>query len=328
MHGFSLKQHEVGSLLEIYSAIEKDLDAVDEEYRRIITEGSESDMLKFLALYGGKKIRAALHIFLLKGAGIQPTEDAIRSAVVIELIHTATLLHDDVLDDTVIRRQSSSFKAIYDNEKSIITGDYLLSRALSVACGLENRNRISDVIESCQLVCLGEMKQLENRNNFNLSQDDYLDIIGKKTATLFELAARWACKDSGQLMTYTRFGSAVGTLFQVVDDWLDIVGEESVTGKSIYQDIKKGKVTFPLIHLREKIGAQRIEELSKRSLDGHAFQGQIRGIIGEYKIDIEMESFLKKLNEKAVVCLENMDLAERYKLSLIKLIGFLSSRKI
>ncbi|MBI4243234.1 MAG: polyprenyl synthetase family protein [Planctomycetes bacterium] len=328
MQGFVLKQQEKKILLDIYSVIEKDLDAVEKFYKNAISADADFEALKHLSAYGGKKIRAALLILLLRGGGYDISDEDLRSASVIELIHAATLLHDDVLDDTLLRRQGASFKAVYDNEKSIITGDYLLSRALSIACGLKDSNKIADVVRACELVCLGEMNQLENRNNFDMAQDTYLDIIKKKTATLFELAAVWACRDTEKLKSYAEFGNTMGTLFQIVDDWLDIMGDEGMTGKSTCQDIKKGKMTLPLILLRSKIGIQRIEELFRRSFDSDGFQGQMRGIIGEYKIDVEMESFLKDINTKAIKSLADIGISEKYQVSLGKLIEFLGKRKI
>lgn len=201
---------------------------------------------------GGKRLRPAL-LFLAGRAAGEITEAHIRLALAVEAIHTATLIHDDVLDEASLRRSKPTMNVLWGNEPSVLFGDYLLANAFRFAASAGNQRALEIISEASVTVCEGELMQVAERANLALTEEKYLEMVAKKTAALCECACRLGALLSGAAQplrdSLGAYGREAGIAFQIVDDCLDLVGEESEAGKSLGTDLKKGKYTLPLIHL-------------------------------------------------------------------------------
>jgi octaprenyl-diphosphate synthase len=186
-------------------------------------------------------------------------------AVVVEMIHTATLVHDDVLDEALVRRQVASCNALYGNEGAVLLGDFLFARAFALSASLENRLASRHLAEITSVVCQGEILQNRERGNLDLPEERYFEIIGKKTAVLYaasaEMGARYAAAPDGVAGALHGYGMALGLAFQIVDDILDVDGDEEEVGKSLGTDVAMGKMTLPVIHFLRTAPAGEREAL-------------------------------------------------------------------
>jgi octaprenyl-diphosphate synthase len=211
-----------------------------------------SDLCQHVGQFHGKLLRPALLLLAAKAAGeVQPAHHVL--AAVVELMHIATLVHDDVLDEADIRRRAATVNRLWGNEQAVLLGDFLYSHAFHLCSGLDSQFAARLIGQTAIMVCEGEMMQVANRGNFELTEREYLDIIGRKTATLVEtcchLGARYAGAGADTLRRLCAFGRALGLAFQIVDDLLDLTGDECEVGKSLGRDVYEHELTLPLIHL-------------------------------------------------------------------------------
>jgi octaprenyl-diphosphate synthase len=202
--------------------------------------------------YQGKRLRPALLLLSGRACGaITPAHPIL--AAVVEMIHTATLVHDDVLDESIVRRHAATVNAEWGNETAVLLGDYLFTHAFHLAASVESTLACRLIGRATNKVCEGEMQQVHHRGNLNLDENSYFAIIEGKTAELTAVSCRLGAQYSGADDAITeamdRYGRNLGIAFQIADDVLDIWGEESVTGKSLGTDLDKQKMTLPLIHL-------------------------------------------------------------------------------
>lgn len=204
---------------------------------------------------GGKRLRPAL---LLLTCGALQYEGAQRFnlAAVVEFIHTATLLHDDVVDDSVLRRGNATANARFGNPASVLVGDFLYSRAFQMMVEARDMRIMEVLADATNVIAEGEVLQLMNMHNANLDEAGYLHVIRSKTAKLFEASARVGAilsSASAQLEeACAAYGQALGTAFQVIDDVLDYAGDMNLMGKSLGDDLREGKATLPLISAMQR----------------------------------------------------------------------------
>ena len=212
----------------------------------------ESDVFAHVSRFRGKRLRPMLLLLSAAASGGIRREHKVLSAVV-EMIHTATLVHDDVLDDAATRRHVATVNARWNNETSVLFGDYLFTHAFHLASTLETTLACRLIGRATNIVCEGELTQIHERGNFDLTEERYLQIIDGKTAELCALCgflgAHYA--GAGELVAQSlqQFGRSLGMAFQIADDILDIVGSETETGKTLGSDLQKQKLTLPLIRL-------------------------------------------------------------------------------
>jgi octaprenyl-diphosphate synthase len=241
-------------LRRLYAPAAQELETVETLLRRELS--SDNPFVDQLAQHGfrlgGKRLRPAL--VLLSGqacGGIRP--EHLTVATMVEVLHTATLVHDDVLDEATIRRHLDTVNARWSNEVSILLGDYLLARAICLASSLDDNFACRAISESARHMCEGELRQIKSRGNFDLSEADYFEIIAGKTAALTScccrLGAHYAGAEPATVEALARYGHNLGVAFQIADDVLDMVGEEVAVGKSLGTDLLKQKATLPLIRL-------------------------------------------------------------------------------
>jgi len=203
-----------------------------------------------IILAGGKRLRPVLLLLMAGALGYQGS-DHHKLAAVIEFIHTATLLHDDVVDDSQLRRNQPTANASFGNPASVLVGDFLYSRAFQMMVECQNLRILEIVSEATNVIAEGEVMQLMNMHDASLSEQDYLTVIRSKTAKLFEASTRLPavlCHSSVQIEeACAAYGQALGTAFQVIDDVLDYDGDAALIGKNLGDDLREGKATLPLI---------------------------------------------------------------------------------
>lgn len=201
--------------------------------------------------YRGKMLRPAL--LLLSGracGGI--TDGHLTLAAVVEMVHMATLVHDDVLDEADLRRRRPTINRLEGNEAAVLLGDYLISHAFHLCSSLDSQDASQIIGATTNTICEGELQQVHHRGDFGLTVDHYLQIITRKTASLTgtccRLGAHFAGADDDAVRSLENYGLDVGIAFQITDDVLDIVGSEKRMGKTLGRDLEKSKLTLPVIH--------------------------------------------------------------------------------
>jgi octaprenyl-diphosphate synthase len=266
----------VASLENLYAPIRAELDQVEVSLQKEFS--SQDPFVDQLARHGfrlgGKRMRPALVLLTGKACGTIRPEHLVLGAVM-ELVHTATLLHDDVLDEATIRRHQDTVNARWNNESSILLGDFLLARAIERVAELDSPYAFRVIGPAARLVCEGELRQVHWRGNFDLSEEQYFGVIADKTAALTacccHLGAHYAGASPDVCEHFARFGRLLGIAFQIADDLLDVLGDEATTGKSMGTDLEKQKPTLPLIRLlgnASQRDRQEILEILTRS-DNH-----------------------------------------------------------
>ncbi|MBN1511494.1 MAG: polyprenyl synthetase family protein [Phycisphaerae bacterium] len=210
-----------------------------------------NELSTYVQGYRGKMLRPALLLLTGRAVG-EVTQVHVSLAAVVELIHVATLLHDDVLDNADLRRRRPTVSALRGNEAAVLLGDYLVSQAYHLCSSAAGRHAACRIGATTTTVCEGELMQIHHRGNCGLTEAEYFEIIDRKTAALTavcgELGARFAGGSDETVRAMAAFGRLVGVAFQIVDDVLDIAGTEAEMGKTLGRDLDLGKPTLPAIH--------------------------------------------------------------------------------
>jgi len=214
----------------------------------------------------GKQLRPAL--VALSAGSVGPVNDShITVAVIIEMVHLATLVHDDVMDEAEIRRGRLTLGATWGNEIAVLFGDCLFAHALKLAASFPTPEICRAVAMATNTVCSGEILQTQHRRNFQFSQREYFKVLAMKTAELFALSCDLGACLSGapasQREALREFGMALGTAYQIYDDCLDLFGSEAAAGKSLGTDLAKGKLTLPLLLAWQRAGDSERERLEQ-----------------------------------------------------------------
>ena len=209
-----------------------------------------TEVSNHLVSSGGKRIRPAICILVAKAFGYKG-EDLMRLASSIELLHTATLIHDDVVDQSLVRRGKESIQAKWDNAHGVLVGDFVYSKAFQLMASFDNPEIIRALADSTNRISEGEVLQLSLKNSDVLVEEDYFEIIDRKTAELFKVSAITAgilcsCNED-EIQSLGKFSSNLGIAFQIQDDILDYYGDENLTGKKLGKDFEEGKYTLPVI---------------------------------------------------------------------------------
>ncbi|MBU1358297.1 MAG: polyprenyl synthetase family protein [Gammaproteobacteria bacterium] len=232
--------------------IAKDMASVDEVISRRLDSGVPlvRQVSRYIISAGGKRLRPALLLLMSGALGFQG-DQRFNLAAVVEFIHTATLLHDDVVDESTLRRGRPTANESFGNPASVLVGDFLYSRAFQMMLDADNLRVMQILAEATNVIAEGEVLQLMNMHDASLDMDAYLRVIRSKTAKLFEASTRLAAVLAGATpdveQSCAAYGQALGTAFQVVDDVLDYEGDASETGKNVGDDLREGKTTLPLI---------------------------------------------------------------------------------
>lgn len=264
------------------SLIADDMRAMD----AIIALRLESDVplvgqvSQYIIAAGGKRLRPAL-VLLMSGALGYRGPQRLNLAAVVEFIHTATLLHDDVVDESTLRRGRSTANEVFGNPASVLVGDFLYSRAFQMMVEVGEMRIMETLAEATNVIAEGEVLQLMNMHDAGLTEEGYLRVIRSKTAKLFEASARLAALLAGSSADLEQhcaeYGQALGTAFQVIDDVLDYDGDVLEMGKNLGDDLREGKVTLPLIIAMQR--GTEAERLTIRQAIETGGTGQMAEII-------------------------------------------------
>ncbi|RKX28003.1 MAG: polyprenyl synthetase family protein [Candidatus Zixiibacteriota bacterium] len=253
-------------LLEHTKLIQSDLD----EFNKKLYDHLQGDspliasVAQHLLRSKGKRIRPAF-LFLSSHAADNFTPHTVDSSLALEFIHTATLLHDDVVDESKMRRGQETVNAQWTNLISVLMGDYLFAKAFRIMVGVESVDLMKSISRATERVSIGELRQIEETGNYELSEDEYMTIIADKTASLFDVACEigpiLGNRGKRECHRFAQFGENIGIAFQIVDDLLDFVGDAKVTGKEPGNDVLTGKITLPLIYSLRKTGKASKKEI-------------------------------------------------------------------
>lgn len=240
-------------LNDITAVLKDDIDALNSE----ITDNLNSDIelvntiSSHIISAGGKRLRPLLLLLVANACGYEGSHH-VRLAAIVELIHTATLLHDDVVDLSELRRGMATANSLWGDQAAVLVGDFLYSRSFQMMVSIGNLRVMEILADATNQISEGEVQQLINIRNIKISKDECLQIIANKTARLFQAAASLgaiiAGTDEKTVDNYSRFGTHLGIAFQLIDDVLDYNSSNSDMGKSVGDDLAEGKPTMPLIH--------------------------------------------------------------------------------
>ncbi len=244
--------------------------------------------------YRGKMLRPRLLLLSAEASGEIKPEHIVLGAVV-EMVHMATLVHDDVLDEADVRRHGPTANRLVGNEAAVLLGDYLISHAYHLCSSLGSAHTSRRIADATNTVCEGELLQVENRGNFALSEEVYLEIVRRKTAELTrvccELGADTAGATPDVVEHLSAFGRDLGTAFQIVDDLLDLNGSESETGKTVGRDADLGKLTLPLIRFLDRARPGERNQLISLLTDDRSNVTLVRSALtGSDAIEYAMET--------------------------------------
>ena len=224
---------------------------------------------QYIIAAGGKRLRPSLLLLCCGALGCQSAQ-RFNMAAVVEFIHTATLLHDDVVDDSALRRGRATAKASFGNPAAVLVGDFLYSRAFQMMVDAQSMRIMEVLADATNVIAEGEVMQLMNMHNAGLDEAGYLHVIRSKTAKLFEASARVGAilaNATPELeQACAEYGQALGTAFQVIDDVLDYAGDATVMGKSLGDDLREGKATLPLIAAMQR-GTEAQAETIKMAIE-------------------------------------------------------------
>ena len=279
----------------------------------------------------GKQLRPAL-VALSAGTVGKPNESLVTVAVIIEMVHLATLVHDDVMDQAVLRRQQPTVAANWGNQISVLLGDCLFAHALTLAAGFPTPEICRAVSAATKTVCSGEILQTHRQRQFQFSREEYFKVLEMKTAELFALSCdlgAWLCgATAAERGALRQFGLALGTAYQVYDDCLDLFGSESSVGKSLGTDLTTGKLTLPVLVALERAGAldrMKLEKLIKQWDDGHF--ARVLELLEQYDALEESRGVIHQFLDAARLVLAPLPKTES-RLALIALTGFLEEQTV
>ena len=262
------------TLDEIRQLSQDDMAAVNQHIFSQLT--SDVALINQLGIYivnsGGKRLRPLLAVLAARALDYQGNQH-VTLATIIEFIHTATLLHDDVVDESMLRRGKETANAVFGNQASVLVGDFLYTRAFQLMVGL-GRMRVMEILaDATNIIAEGEVLQLMNINDPNTTEQSYMQVIYCKTAKLFEaatqLAAVLAERDETTISAMQAYGMHLGTAFQLIDDVLDYQADVTELGKNIGDDLAEGKPTLPLLHALKHGNAEQQQLIHSAIVDGN-----------------------------------------------------------
>ena len=315
----------------ITSVIEQDMNAVD----LVIRAKLQSDVPlvnqigEYIISAGGKRIRPTLAVLVANAHGYQGTKHHDLAAI-IEFIHTATLLHDDVVDESSMRRGRKTANAMFGNAASVLVGDFLYTRSFQMMVGLQDMRVMEILADATNIIAEGEVLQLLNMHDPDVTEERYLQVIRSKTAKLFEaatgLGALIAGANDTEIEAAAEYGRSLGTAFQLIDDVLDYSGNAGDIGKNVGDDLREGKMTLPLIYLMQN-GTPEQRELVRTSIengDSSKFDEILLAITNSGALEFTHQQALQA-SAKAVAALELLP-DSRYKEALVQLAHFSADR--
>ncbi len=297
-------------MLPFHDVVKEDFEAVN---RLILQElHSEVELVENIGQHlidaGGKRLRPLLVLLSARACGYRGSEH-VAMAAIIEFIHTATLLHDDVVDTSDRRRGRATANARWGNAPSVLVGDFLYSRAFQMMVALGDMDIMHIMADTTNVISEGEVQQLLNAGNAGITEADYFQVIDKKTARLFQAAAHTgavvAGADAGTCAALSRYGHHLGLAFQLADDALDYQGDAEALGKNVGDDLAEGKPTLPLIHIINTGSPEQANLVRSVIRDGD--RDQLTAVLGAIRETNALDYTFSKARAHAEKALEAID---------------------
>ena len=317
---------------DVLALADDDRQALD----RLIARSLESDVSlvsqvsEYIVMSGGKRLRPLVVLLAAKALGYEG-EQHVRAAAIIEFIHTATLLHDDVVDSSDRRRGKDSANTVFGNQASVLVGDFLYSRSFQMMVDIGDMRVMRILADATNTIAAGEVMQLMNVHNPDTSEEEYRQVIYRKTARLFEAGAQLAAVLAGRNGTVeaamVKYGRNLGTAFQLVDDALDFDASPEELGKNLGDDLAEGKATLPLIHAMRQ-GTEKQRALIRESIieGGLKRLDAIQDIIASTGALVYTEKRAHEAADMAIDALSDIPGSE-YKQALISIAEFAVKRR-
>lgn len=317
----------------LQTLIKNDLDNVNQVIRQELY--SEVVLIRQIAEYiinsGGKRLRPILLLLVANALNYQGNQHYALAAV-IEFIHTATLLHDDVVDESDLRRSKPTANAVFGNAASVLVGDFLYSRSFQMMVKTNNMAVMKVLSQATNIISEGEVLQLLNCHNADVDEERYMKVIHYKTAKLFqasaEIAAILGTQDSAIIKAFADYGMYLGTAFQLIDDVLDYSGDEDETGKHLGDDLAEGKPTLPLIYVMQN-GTPEQANIVKNAIEngGREVFAQVLEVIkNSNALEFTRQQAIKE-SQLAKNAIMDLQLNEQYKIALLNLADFSVERR-
>ena len=307
-------------LSEINKILRNELDDLEKEMTKraktsvpLINELSEH-----IIKSGGKRLRPIILMLLSKMTSIDDSPYMIKAAVILEFIHAATLLHDDVVDMSEIRHSQDTANTIWGNKGAVLVGDFLYSRAFEMIVEIDNPKIYQILAHTTNTIAQGEVMQLMNIENVDISEESYMEIVYRKTAILFEASAKiggvLSNINDSSVEDLGAYGKNFGIAYQLRNDYLDYFGDSLLTGKNIAEDLVEGKVTLPLIHsLRVSDDKERdviVEKIHNPKSDNLS---EINTVLKKNESDKYLEGLIDKFSNIAIECLDAYKSNDNYR---------------
>jgi len=297
----------------LFEPVDDDMRAVD----ALIRERLNSDVVlintlgEYIIASGGKRLRPALVLLAARASGYEGDQHHLL-ATIIEFIHTATLLHDDVVDESTLRRGQQTANTVWGNDASVLTGDFLYSRAFQMMVELDSFHVMRTLADATNRIAEGEVMQLMYSHDPDLAESDYLEVVDRKTASLFSagcrLAAGLAGCDNAQQQAMADYGRHLGVAFQVIDDALDYGRGDDGYGKNLGDDLAEGKATLPLICALARLEPADAAPIRRAIQDGD--HSELERIVTAIESTDAMAYTCRRAEEesrKAIACLDVFD---------------------
>ncbi len=307
------------SLNDLKKPFQKELIEYENTFKALLSSNVKliDTIVKYVVKNKGKGLRPLLVIMAAKLVG-EPTSETYQAAAVVEMLHTASLVHDDVVDNANVRRGFPSINALWKNKAAVLMGDYMLSKCLIGAAGTGNIRVMQILADASKRLSKGELSQIEKSRKLSISETEYFEIISDKTAALIgsaaELGALSATKNIDDHERMKAFGENLGIAFQIKDDLLDYFGHQSILGKPVGNDFKDKKITLPLIHAFKNSTEDEIRRI-KRALKKGVNSADVKKIIRFVEDHGGIEYAQKKKEEYAQ---KAKDVLEEYPDSEVK----------
>ena len=288
---------------------------------------------QYIISAGGKRLRPALLLLCCGALGYTGTQ-RFNMAAVVEFIHTATLLHDDVVDESTLRRGRPTANESFGNPASVLVGDFLYSRAFQMMVEAQSMRIMQVLADATNIISEGEVMQLMNMHNAALDEAGYLQVIRSKTAKLFEASARVGAILSGatpaQEDACAEYGQAMGTAFQVIDDVLDYDGDTKELGKNLGDDLREGKPTPLMAMATARANATQLGvlQLVGNTLLDDAQVADVQTVIRETGALDQLEQLITSLTDEAIEAIGKAPLSQEARNELIELAAFVSWRSV
>ena len=284
-----------------------------------------NNITEYILMYSGKRLRSVLIILIVKMLDNKNIDKAVFLSSAVEFIHMATLMHDDVIDEGILRHGVDTSNKIWGNKNSVLIGDFLFAKSFELMVKCNNINVLATLSSSSSLIAKGEIMQMIFYGNFDITVDEYLSVIKHKTAYLFAAATKSACMlttdDITQVESCFNYGMSLGFIFQIIDDLLDYFGKSDDTGKKIGKDFYEKKITLPLILLLKESNdgeKQKIYHIIENDRDLQGFL-YIKDLMEKYNILKKLMDFISIYKNNAMENLANFE-HNKYKQYLIAIL--------